>query len=421
MSSSVFSPTSSSVVAPTLLSDLSLQTETEQRNAEMVIAAARALRQELRQDQDAADDRGIYSAGIHRKMLEKGLYDITTPRAYGGLQLPLPVLMAVIVEIATGNPGSGWSFALAAQHTTTVAAHWPEEVQREALAGGSFLAPHQFARPGDVRAVDGGYMIDGDYPFSSGSPYSTHVMISAPVRDAEPGDPAAPDYVTLLIPREGYNVLDDWRGSFGMKASGSNTVRFAKRFVPGAWVIAGIGDDVTTIPGGVTLHNDGLYFGRLEAYHPVGLAAVAVGAARAAIEEFTTVVKSGSDKLSGSAKSDDPAFQYTLGLASARADAAEALVYAAVDAYTAVGRRHLATGVSHTRTELTRIAGLGTSAMSLAESAVDSVFEHIGTLRVVDGTRVQRYFRDVSTLRTHGRFHPYTVAVAHGVAMLSAP
>ncbi|MGY4859970.1 acyl-CoA dehydrogenase family protein [Cryobacterium sp. AP23] len=406
----------SPVYVPTLLSDLSLQTEADRRNAELVITAARELRQDLREDQTAADSRGIYSAGIHQKMLESRLYDITTPRTYGGLQLPLPVLMAVIVEIAAGNPGSGWSFALAAQHTTTVAAHWPEEVQREVLSRGSFLAPHQFARPGDVRAVDGGYVIDGDYPFSSGSPYSTHVMISSPVRDA---DPAAPDYVTLLIAREGYEVLDDWRGSFGMKASGSNTVRFTKRFVPADWVIAGIGDDVTTIPGGVTLHNDGLYFGRLEAYHPVGLAAVAVGAARAGIEEFTAVVKSGTDKLRGSAKSDDPAFQHTLGVASARADAAEALVYAAVDAYTAAGRRQLTTGVAVTKMELTQIAGLGTSAMRLAETAVDAVFEHIGTLRVVDGTRVQRYFRDVSTLRTHGRFHPFAVAVAHGGALLS--
>lgn len=409
---------SSIAFTPTLLSDLSLVTETDKRNADLVLAAARALRQDLRDDQDDADARGIYSAGIHQKMLDGRLYDITTPREYGGLQLPLPVLMAVIVEIATGNPGSGWSFALAAQHTTTVAAHWPEEVQREVLSGSSFLAPHQFARPGDVRAVDGGYLIDGDYPFSSGSPYSTHVMISSPVRNAA-DNTDAPSFVTLLIPREGYEVLDDWHGSFGMKASGSNTVRFAQQFVPAAWVIAGIGDNLSQVPVGVTLHNDGLFFGRLEAYHPVGLAAVAVGAARAAIEEFTAVVQAGSDKLKGSAKSQDPAFQHTLGVASAQADAAEALVYAAVDAYTAAGRRQLATGTPLTAIELAQIAGLGTSAMRLAENAVDVVFEHIGTLRVVDGTRVQRYFRDVSTLRTHGRFHPYTVAVAHGVALLN--
>jgi 3-hydroxy-9,10-secoandrosta-1,3,5(10)-triene-9,17-dione monooxygenase len=401
------------VAAPKLplLSDLSLRTAEDRVLASTAIAAARELRTALRDDQDAADARGIYSPAIHEQMLRDRLYDITTPRAYGGMQLPLPVLMAVIIEIATGNPGSGWGFALAAQHTTTLAAHWPEEVQRDVLGRGPFLAPHQFAWPGDVRAVDGGYVVDGDYPFSSGAPYSTHVMISAPVRDSSAR-------ITLVVPRAGYEILDDWHGSFGMKASGSNTVRFAKRFVPAAYAIDGIGDDLDTAPVGLGIHSDPLYLGRLDAYHPVGLAAVAVGAARAAIEEFVSAVSSGSKATTARPKSADPLVQRTLGVATAQADAAEALVYAAVDAYTAAGRRQVESDHPIMRSELAQIGGLGTSAMRLAESAVDTIFEHIGTTRVVDGTRMQRYFRDVSTLRTHGRFHPHTVAVARGAAIL---
>jgi 3-hydroxy-9,10-secoandrosta-1,3,5(10)-triene-9,17-dione monooxygenase len=395
-----------------LLSALSLRDATEREAAAAVISAAHALRSALRDDQDAADSRGIYSPEIHEQMLASRLYDITTPRQYGGLQLPLPVLMAVIIEIATGNPGSGWGFALAAQHTTTLAAHWPENVQREVLGNGSFLAPHTFAWPGDVRKVDGGYIIDGSYAFSSGSPYSTHVMISAPVRDSEAR-------VTLVTPRSAYEILDDWHGSFGMKASGSNTVRYDKHFVPEAYAIDGIGDDLGSVPLGVELHGDALYFGRLDAYHPVGLAAVAVGAARASIEEFVSVVRGGSNALTSSAKAADPLFQRTLGVATAQADAAEALVFAAVDAYTTAGRRQVETGEPLTSPVLAQIGGLGTSAMRLAESAVDVIFEHIGSTRVVDGTRIQRYFRDVSTLRTHGRFHPQAVAVARGAALLS--
>jgi hypothetical protein len=56
--------------------------------------------------------------------------------------------------------------------------------------------------------------------------------------------------------------------------------------------------------------------------------------------------------------------------------------------------------------------------MRLAEDAVDAVFAHIGSTRVVDGTRMQRYFRDISTLRTHARFYPEAVALARGAATL---
>ena len=399
--------------SPIFFSDLTLRTDAERERAAAVIAAARALRPLLRADQDAADLRGTYSAEIQEAMLAGRLFDITTPARFGGLQLPLSVLTAVIMEISTGNPGSGWCFALAAQHTTTIAAHWPAAVQEEVLAAGPFLAPHQFARPGDVRAVDGGYLVDGDYPFCSGSPYSTHLMITAVVRDSG-------EQITFVAPRADYEVLDDWDRALGMKASGSNSVRFEKVFVDAAHVIAGIGEDLEVIPPGVALHDDALYLGRLSAYHPAGLAAIAVGTARAALEEFEDMIRSSTSRnIQGVPKSEDPFFQLTLGRATADADAAEALVYAGVDAYTAAARRQVETGVAVTAADIARMAGVATSAIELAHRAVDAIFEHIGTLRVADGTRMQRYFRDMSMLRTHGRFHPTGVAVARGAAVLA--
>jgi 3-hydroxy-9,10-secoandrosta-1,3,5(10)-triene-9,17-dione monooxygenase len=407
--------TSTDRTSPVFFSQLSLRTDEERERAAEVIAAARALRPLLRADQDDADRRGTYSPEIQDAMLAAGLFDITTPARFGGMQLPLPVLTAVIIEIATGNPGSGWCFALAAQHTTTIAAHWPLAVQEEVLSAGPFLAPHQFARPGDVRAVEGGYVVDGDYPFCSGSPYSTHLMITAAVRGSG-------EQITLVVPRSAYEVLDDWDRALGMKASGSNSVRFDKVFVDHAHVIPGIGeDDLSELPLGVALHDDALYLGRLSAYHPSGLAALAVGTARAAVEEFEGMIRaSASRTITGVPKSEDPLFQLTLGRATADADAAEALVYAGIDAYTAAARRHVETGVPVTAAEIARIAGVATSAIALAHRAVDTVFEHIGTLRVADGTPMQRYFRDISMLRTHGRFHPAGVAVARGETVLTA-
>jgi 3-hydroxy-9,10-secoandrosta-1,3,5(10)-triene-9,17-dione monooxygenase len=404
---------STDTTSPVFLSDLSLRTDAERAAAAEVIAAARALRPLLRADQDAADRRGTYSAEIHEAMRAGGLYDITTPARFGGLQLPLPVLAAVIMEIATGNPGSGWCFALATQHTTTMAAHWPLAVQEEVLGQGPYLAPHQFARPGDVRAVEGGYLVDGDYPFCSGSPYSTHLMITAGVRDSD-------ERITLVIPRSDYEVLDDWDRALGMKASGSNSVRVNKVFVDSAHTIQGIGEEhLDDLPLGVSLHDDALYLGRLSAYHPIGLAAIGVGTARAALEELEAMVRTGRN-TEGVPKSADPVFQLTLGRAAADADAAEALVFAGIDAYTRASRRQVETGETLTASELARIAGLATTAMELAHRSVDTVFGHIGTLRVTDGTRMQRYFRDISMLRTHGRFHPTTVGIERGAAVLAA-
>jgi 3-hydroxy-9,10-secoandrosta-1,3,5(10)-triene-9,17-dione monooxygenase len=397
---------------PVFFSDLTLRTEDERESAGTVLAAARALRPLLRADHDDADRRGAYSPEIHDRMVSARLYDITTPARFGGLQLPLPVLAAVIIEIATGNPGSGWCFALAAQHTTTVAANWPLAVQEDVFSRGPFLAPHLFARPGDVRAVPGGYVINGDYPFCSGSPYSTHIMITAPVRDTD-------RRITLIAPRRDYEILDDWDRALGMRASGSNSVRFDDVHVNAEYVIDGIGEeDLGILPPGAGLHDDALYLGRLSAYHPIGLAAIAVGTARAALEEFESMVTS-TRNTRGELKSSDPAFLLTLGRASADADAAEALVYAGIDAYTVAARRQLESGVAVTARDLARISGAATSAMELAHRSVDAVFAHIGTPRVEDGTRMQRYFRDSAMLRTHGRYHPTAVAIERAQVQLA--
>ena len=51
---------------------------------ESLIAQAREIAVQLREQQDEYDARGCYSEAIHQRLLEGGFYRILQPRMFGG-------------------------------------------------------------------------------------------------------------------------------------------------------------------------------------------------------------------------------------------------------------------------------------------------------------------------------------------------
>ena len=87
---------------------------------------------------------------------------------------------------------------------------------------------------GSARKVDGGFRITAVKPFTSGSPAGTAFVTSAAYDDLEAG----PQVLHFPIPAnaEGVVFLDDWK-TLGMRATGSQTVRFDDVFVPDESVV----------------------------------------------------------------------------------------------------------------------------------------------------------------------------------------
>lgn len=84
------------------------------------------------------------------------------------------------------------------------------------------------------RPVDGGYAVSGVKAFGTNSPAATHlyVMFRVPARNGGWNN------VVTIVERSapGVEVLDDWE-SLGMRASGSNSIRFRDCFVPADRVV----------------------------------------------------------------------------------------------------------------------------------------------------------------------------------------
>jgi alkylation response protein AidB-like acyl-CoA dehydrogenase len=136
---------------------------------------------------------------------------------------------------------------------------------------------------GDVVPVDGGYRWTGRGFFSSGVDHCNWLTAAAPIK-REGSD--TPERRWLLIPREDFEIIDDWY-TVGLKGTGSKTIVLNDVFVPERRTVsnkdiedgAGPGRKVNTHP---------MYGAISSGNFTAAMAAPAVGAARgflAAYEE----------------------------------------------------------------------------------------------------------------------------------------
>jgi 3-hydroxy-9,10-secoandrosta-1,3,5(10)-triene-9,17-dione monooxygenase len=373
---------------------------------EMLVARARALRPVLREAQEENEARGTYSDALHQTFREAGFYRITQPRLFGGYEFDLPTYYRTMIEIARGDPGTGWCLTLAASHGFVLASHWPEAAQREIFGPeGEFAAPHRAQPMGKAKPVDGGYIVNGRWNYCSGIPHASHFMATAFLDDGA----TPPATVLLVVPRGDYRVLPDWGGeqTLGMRASGSNSVEVEDAFVPAHHVVPfhvmfARPDGMEHGTPGTRLHGNPMYLGRLMGPYHASLVACVVGAAWAAIDEYERTSLAMKTYLDPTLlRADALEFQRPLGTALAAADAAEAVLMTAAQRYMDLCARWERDGTPISVEDNLRLWTMLQQAGQLGCGVVEQLFHAVGAFATKRGNRLQRYFRDVQMYRTH--------------------
>jgi 3-hydroxy-9,10-secoandrosta-1,3,5(10)-triene-9,17-dione monooxygenase len=379
------------------------------QTAETLIARAAAMQPALREAQAEHERLGTYSAEWHERFRQAGFYRIMQPRLFGGYELQPAVYYKVMLEIARGDPSTAWCLALAGSHGFVLASHWPEQAQSELFGpAGEFAAPHRAAPMGGATRVEGGYRVKGRWNYCSGIPHATHFMGTALLDDPE----AVPRTVLFLAPRSAYRILDDWGGeqTLGMRASGSNSVELGETIVPAHHVVPvdalfarptnGTGMENGT--PGTRLHGNPMYLGRLMGPYHATLVAIICGAAWAAVDEYERVTRNTPTYVDANVlRADHHEFQRPLGLAMAKAEAAEAILMAGAQRYLALCERWARTGAPFEVEDSLRLWTMLQQGGALASEAVELLFHAAGAFATRQGNRLQRYFRDVQMYRTH--------------------
>jgi 3-hydroxy-9,10-secoandrosta-1,3,5(10)-triene-9,17-dione monooxygenase len=366
-----------------------------------MIARARAMRETLRGRQTACEALGRIPEETHEEFLRAGFYRILQPRSFGGYEFSFQAFVRIMVEVSRGCPESGWVLALISAHAAVIAA-FPEQGQREVFGETGDMRAPGVAPPGGVaiRTV-GGYRIKAAWDYASGCDVGTHFFGTMIVQDA--GSDAPRGTIFVLLDRADFRIIDNWN-VIGMQGTGSRRVVTDEMFVPSHRVLE-LADEnmqpVTHQPGR-NLHGNPLYHCPHLPLYVGELAAVAVGAAKGALDVYEEILRT--------KKSAYPPFeprfeleglQRQFGEAQGLIDTAEAALLKMAEDYVENARLELEESVPYTAEKVRRLVVIEQRCVQMAWEAVDLMFRTAGSSSAAKTATLGRYFRNLAVIRTH--------------------
>lgn len=386
--------------------------------ADDIVARATALRPVIAERARQTELDGRVSDDTTRLLREAGIFRMGQPRAFGGTAQPPSTMLRVGFELGRACGSTGWCAMIGAVNAW-LASYWPIEAQREIWgAAPDNLVIGTFVPTGRCEPVDGGYQVEGRWPFASNCDNADWVFVSAMLPAA--GD-TPNDVGWFMIPREQLSIdHDSWRVS-GMQGTGSKTL-FASSplFVPHHRIVRFSDVVKVSTPGRAIDGNIMANFG-FTTFGATTLAAPLLGMAQGALDWFVeTMAKKvrTSLKPGGAGLVAQSSFvQARVGAASAAIDAAMVLLMASL----VPAEAKILGGGTLNNAERIRIRRDIGFAAQQAVHAVNLLFEGAGASATSLDTPIQRHWRDINAAARHASLDVQTINAVFGEERFGLP
>lgn len=344
--------------------------------------------------QEGVEKRRHYSREVYELFKKAGFYRTLVPRMYGGFEFEFTTYMRIVSELCVGCSSTAWQFSLGSSHTLQFGTFLPKELQDEVFASPDFIAPGTVKPAGQAKVLPNGDLaISGKFSYGSGVPFGSHFLGSA-IQPDEGGKPVA-----FLAPREYWTQLDDWGQTLGLKGSGSHSIQFDNAVLPARYILHDFSFRPLTSQDthGFRLHGNPMYANSASSVALVSLMPLAVGMARNAQKTFEELMEKDTTFPPIMPRVEDPFYQSWYGDAVGKVVCAEALMIAAGDQW----MENCRIGNIGPEAEM-RLVAMMRETTNLCWTAVSEVFfRAAGTSALVDGSRMTRLWRDMSTYYSH--------------------
>jgi alkylation response protein AidB-like acyl-CoA dehydrogenase len=339
---------------------------------EGLTGAASRLAEIARASADESEKNRRIAPAVRDGLRGEGLGGAAVPVAAGGKSIDPAMLLRLIEIVAAGDGSAGWLTMIYA--TSSVAGHYLHaDGLTEVFADGpASLISGVLAPKGTARKVEGGYVVNGSWPFASGCIDASWLGLGAITDDST--------RLNFFLPLDDVEILDTW-DVMGLRATASHDVRVDNRFVPNRRVFDLTGQPRTSEPiARIPI------FGLLAA----GIGAVCLGIARAALDEAAELA--GVKIPTGSKRRliDRPAIQEAIAKAETTVAAARCylLTLASPGPIVSIADR-------------ARLRLAATFSVSASRAAVDSMYTAAGGTSLYARSPLQRHFRDIHAATQH--------------------
>lgn len=379
-----------------------------------MIARAKALIPELRDRASRTEELRRLPPETERDLHEAGLFRIVQPRRVGGAELDYVALVDCADALGQADASVAWNFANLASH------HWmlgmfDRRAQDAVWAGNAdVLIASSFIFPaGRARRVDGGYILRGHWPFSSGVESCDWNMLAGVVATEDEADGI--EYRLFLLNRSDYRINDTWNAT-GLCGTGSNDVWVEDSFVADEMTVA-VGDLTGGPTPGSAVNPNALYALPVFSLFPYVLSGVGLGNAQACLNDYVDLARHRASTYNRAKLSDLQTIQIKIAEASAKIDAARLMMRTnCIDAM-ADARRGNVPGLAGK----TRLRRDGAFSVNLCTEAVSLLFAASGARSLFTSGALQRQFRDAHAVNSHLAFNFDAAGTNYGRVALGLP
>lgn len=330
-----------------------------------------------------------------------GVFKMCVPVEYGGFALAPSQIAPVFAELARGCGSTAWVVWVTSAGTQWIS-HFPRALLDE-MFGTDWVGPRQSGAmnpggPGRARRVEGGYMVKGEWAWSSGCHHSLFHTLGALVDvDVDGGGKEA---IICQAPHADIEILDDWH-VMGMKGSGSNTM---------------VVRDEIFVPEHRTVRSADLFAGKRAGFEPAGVLfkvpliqftpgtslALGLGLARAAVELLEEKAKTrGITFTSYKVQNEAPVTHLQFGEMHVKLNAIQAILDRSV---ARMERDALSSDAANPIGNATAKAS-SAYGLQICREIIDVALRASGASAIATDNPAQRLSRDALTLTMHGQMN----------------
>lgn len=351
--------------------------------------AARDLTPEIIAVRDDIESARRLPESLVEKMRSAGMFELWLPRVYGGPALHPLDFLPIIEELSGADGSVGWCAAIGSVYSL-LAGSLNDAAAREIFLNRTIVAG-TINPTGKAVIVNDGYRITGRWGYGSGITHCEWTFGNCIVHDQDgPRRLAsgAPEMLFMFFPTTEVEIIDTWRVG-GMRGTGSHDFAVDNLFVPAhrampAFAATGVQPET-------------LYRTPILSLFCFALAAVTLGVARSAIDEFVQVATAKIPMGSQILLRDRPSAQSDVARAESMVRAARAALVEAVQTQW----EEIDAGQA---ASLKARAGLRLATTFAGEAcvqAIERLYNAAGGSAIFESGRLDRCFRDVRVAVQH--------------------
>ncbi|WP_328396050.1 acyl-CoA dehydrogenase family protein [Nocardia sp. NBC_00416] len=371
-----------------------------------------AIADRLREQAPEAERLGQLPEATAKLLKSAGPIRLLQPKKYGGFEAHPREFAEAVMAAAALDPATGWICGIVGVHPWQLAFADPKVQEEVWGADNDTWIASPYAPTGIARPVEGGYVFNGRWQFSSGTDHCEWIFLGALLGDADGAVANPPTMLHMILPRADYTIVEDSWNVVGLKGTGSKDIIVQDAFVPAYRVMNGdhVIDGTAQREYGAT---ETLYKMPWSTMFPLGITAAVIGIAEGALAAHLDYQR---DRVGaqGTAVKDDPYVLFAISEAAADINAARQELLANVDRIW-----HLVDSGGEV-TFADRAAGRRTQVRAAwrAVMAVDQIFARSGGNALRMDKPLQRYWRDVHAGLNHAIHVPSTVYHASALSSL---